>query len=236
MRARDIMTRDVVTVRRDTPVREVLALLIAHRISGVPVVDDHQRILGIISEGDLILRERALRRRTGNAFLFQQLFGDHAKLAEEYRKAHGRVAREVMTRQVISCPPSAPVEEIAHIMAEKRIKRVPIVEDDRLVGLVSRADVVKVAMQRLLALESSDTVEALSDEEIAKKLVELLRQEPWAEVERLQITVRDGVVLLEGSAETVAEREAIELAARRIPGVLDVRDSLNILPSLQRPS
>ena len=125
LRARDIMTTALHTVRRDTPVREVVGLLLDRRISGVPVVEG-ERVVGIISEGDLILRERAQRPRGGMAFLAQQLFEDHDKLAREYRKAHGLLAEDVMTRDVITVRPGTSVAEVAHVMAERQVKRLQI--------------------------------------------------------------------------------------------------------------
>lgn len=229
MRARDIMTRDVITVRRDTPVREIVRILLEHRISGVPVVEEG-RVVGIVSEGDLILRERAHRTRSGIAFLAQQLFEDHAKLAEEFRKAHGTTAEQVMSREVFTCHPGTPVAEVANLMAERRIKRVPVVDRDQLVGIVSRADVLRAVATRLDAYEQALQRRALSDDEIREELVRMLKREPWAEVELIDVHVRDGVVTLRGVAESVQEKEALELAARAIPGVRGVVSELTVNP------
>jgi CBS domain-containing protein len=230
MRARDIMTTTLFTVRRDTPVRDVIQLLLERRVSGVPVVDG-ERVVGIISEGDLILRESAHRPRGGMAFLFQQLFEDHAKLAERYRKAHGLIAEDVMTRGVVTVQPGTRVEEIAHLMAERQIKRVPVVDDDRLVGIVSRADVLRAAAERLRG-DDARTRPAGSDDEIRRLLVRALDREPWAEVNRIAVSCSDGVVTLDGVVENAAEREAVEVAARSTPGVRAVRNELRIEPNL----
>src|SRR5215204_5341324 len=170
MRARRIMSTTLFTVERTTPVREVIRLLIEQRISAVPVVEDG-RVVGIISEGDLILRERAYRQRGGMAFLAQQLFEDHEKLAVEYRKAHGLVAEDVMTEPVVTILPGTPVEEIAHVMAERHIKRVPVVENGKLVGIVSRGDVLRSAYERLLSLEDVQNGRSHSDQEIVSWLI-----------------------------------------------------------------
>ena len=230
MRARDIMTTTLFTVRRETPVRDVIQLLLERRVSGVPVVDG-ERVVGIISEGDLILRESAHRPRGGMAFLFQQLFEDHAKLAEQYRRAHGLVAEDVMTRGVVTVQPGTPVEEIAHLMAERHIKRVPVVDDDRLVGIVSRADVLRAAAERLRG-DDTRTRPAGSDDEIRRVLLRMLDREPWAEVNRIAVSCADGAVTLDGVVENAAEREAVEVAARSIPGVQAVRNELRIEPNL----
>ena len=229
MRARDIMTREVITVEPGTPVRDLIETLLTNRISGVPVVVEG-RVVGIVSEGDLILRERAQRPRGSMAYLAQQLFEDHTKLAEEYRRAHGMVAEQVMSREVLTCSPGTPVAEIANIMAQRRIRRLPVVDDELLVGIVTRADVLRAAASRLSEPESPA---ALSDGEIRRQLIESLKREPWAEVDRLEVEVANGRVTLRGLAESAAEREAIELAAQAIAGVNGVVNELLIEPDLE---
>jgi CBS domain-containing protein len=231
MRARGIMSTSLLTVERRTPVREVIRLLIEHRISGVPVVQDGA-VVGIISEGDLILRERAYRQRGGMAFLAQQLFEDHEKLAVEYRKAHGIVAEDVMSEPVITVLPGTPVEDVAHLMAERHIKRVPVVENGQLVGIVSRGDVLRAAYERLASLEDAPSGRTGTDQEIVALLLSKLREEPWAEVSHIRPSCLDGVVTLHGEVESDAEREAIEIAARGIVGVSGVDNQLVIRPEL----
>jgi len=225
------MSTALVTVDRTTPVREVIHLLIDHRISGVPVVDNGA-VVGIISEGDLILRERAYRQRGGMAFLAQQLFEDHEKLALEYRKAHGLVAEDVMTGPVVTVLPGTPVEEIAHLMAERHIKRVPVVENGHLVGIVSRGDVLRAAYERELAFEDSQNSRPRTDQEIVARLIAVLRSEPWVEVNHIRPSCLDGRVTLNGEVESDAEREAIEVAARGVAGVRGVTNQLTIQPGI----
>ncbi|MCC6177080.1 MAG: CBS domain-containing protein [Chloroflexi bacterium] len=225
------MSTTLYTVERSTPVREVIRLLLDHRISGVPVVDDGT-VVGIISEGDLILRERAYRQRGGMAFLAQQVFADHEKLATEYRKAHGLVAEDVMTSPVLTILPGTPVEEIAHLMAERHIKRAPVVENGRLIGIVSRADVLRAAYERLLSLDREQHDGTVSDAQIVEHLLKRLSSEPWAEVSLIRPTSQDGVVTLTGDVESEAEREAIEIAARGTPGVRAVDNRLIVRPDI----
>jgi CBS domain-containing protein len=225
------MSTSLLTVERDTPVRDVIRLLIDHRISGVPVVEDG-RVVGVISEGDLILRERSYRQRGGMAFLAQQLFESHEKLALEYRKSHGLVAGDVMTEPVVTILPGTPVEEIAHLMAERQIKRVPVVEDGKLVGIVSRGDVLRSAYERLLAIEGGQNGGPQGDQEIVAQLLAELRHEPWAEVSHIRPSCLDGIVTLNGEVESDAEREAVEVAARGVAGVHSVVNHLLIRPGL----
>jgi CBS domain-containing protein len=224
------MSTTLFTVERSTPVRDVIQLLVEQRISGVPVVTAG-RIVGIISEGDLILRERAYRQRGGMSFLAQQLFEDHERQAIEFRKAHGLVAEDVMSRPVLTILPGTPVEEIAHVMTERHIKRLPVVENDLLIGIVSRADVLRAAYGRILALDGDDA-EPRSDEEIVSTLIERLRGEPWAEVSHIHPVCLAGFLTLTGEAESEAESTAIEIAARGIPGVRGVRNLLVIQPGI----
>ena len=231
MRARKIMSTSLLTVERRTPVRDVIRLLIDHRISGVPVVEGGH-VVGIISEGDLILRERAYRQRGGMAFLAQQLFGSHEKLALEYRKAHGLVAEDVMSQPVVTVLPGTPVEEIAHLMAERQIKRVPVAENGQLIGIVSRGDVLRAAYERLLTLEDGQNGRPPTDQEIVALLVAELRDEPWTEVSHIRPSSVDGTVTLDGEVESEAEREAVEVAARGVSGVRGVVNHLVIRPGL----
>ena len=231
MRARDVMSTTLYTVERTTPIQDVIRTLLEHEISGMPVVEG-ERVVGIISEGDLILRERANRPRGGMAYLAQQLFEDHEKLAEEYRKAHGLVAEDVMTRNVVTVLPGTPVEEVAHLLAERNVKRVPVVDDGRLVGIVSRRDVLRATADRLGAAPHPASGRDLSDADIVRQLLASLGREPWAEVNHIRPLAEDGVVTLRGEAESVAEREAIEVAARGIPGVREVRNELAIRPDI----
>src|SRR4051812_8707671 len=231
MRARRIMSTSLLTVERGTPVRDVIRILIDNRISGVPVVDN-DAVVGIISEGDLILRERAYRQRGGMAFLAQQLFEDHEKLALEYRKAHGLVAEDVMSEPVVTILPGMPVEEIAHLMAERHIKRVPVVDGGKLVGIVSRGDVLRAAYERLLTLDDDQPRQTPSDQQIVERLLAELRDEPWAEVNHIRPTCQDGQVTLLGEVESEAEREAVEVAARGLAGVRGVANELVIRPGL----
>jgi predicted transcriptional regulator len=189
-------------------------------------------VVGIISEGDLILRERAYRQRGGMAFLAQQLFEDHEKLALEYRKAHGLVAEDVMTEPVVTILPGTPVEEIAHLMAERHIKRVPVVDGGKLVGIVSRGDVLRAAYERLLTIEDEQSGQTPSDEQIVDRLLAELRDEPWAEVNHIRPSCREGRVTLLGEVESEAEREAVEVAARGVVGVRSVANQLIIRPSI----
>jgi predicted transcriptional regulator len=137
-----------------------------------------------------------------------------------------------MSEPVVTILPGTPVEEIAHLMAERHIKRVPVVDRGKLVGIVSRGDVLRAAYERLMTLDDDQRRPAPSDHEIVERLIAELRDEPWAEVSHIRPTCHEGQVTLQGEVESEAEREAVEVAARGVAGVRGVANELVIRPGL----
>jgi CBS domain-containing protein len=224
MKARDVMVSPVVTVKPSASVKEVARLLLERRISAVPVVDDQGKVVGIISEGDLIHRAEADTERQRSWWL-RGLTGEET-LAAEYVKAHARKVADLMTSPVKTATPDTPLHEVATLMEGNAIKRVPIVKDGQLVGIVSRANLVRaVASARESPLEIP-----LSDGNIREKLLADLQKQAWARPWLLNILVSDGVVDLWGVARSDAERTAIRVAAESIQGVRAVNDNLVIRP------
>ena len=173
MKARDVMVSPVVTVKPSASVKEVAKLLLQRRISAVPVVDDQGKVVGIVSEGDLLHRAEAGTERQRPWWLLG-LTGEET-LAAEYVKAHARKVADVMTSQVTTATPDTPLHELATLMERNSIKRVPIVKDGQLVGIVSRANLVQaVASARESPLEIP-----LSDANIREKLLAHLQQQAW---------------------------------------------------------
>ena len=154
MRAMDVMTTNVITVGPDTSVQAVAALLAERGISGVPVVDSANRLVGILSEGDLLHRvetgtESPPDRRSGRRrSWWLDTIGSDEELARDYVKSHGRTAKDVMTRDVISVSDTTELADIATMLETKRIKRVPVLRDGKLVGIVSRANLVRAWQQQ----------------------------------------------------------------------------------------
>jgi CBS domain-containing protein len=139
MTIEDIMTRDVVTVSPTAPIHEAARLMVEHRVSGLPVVDEAGRLVGIVSEGDLILRQQRQTERPWWQFFFE----NGEQLAREYQKATGTTVGEVMTRPVVSISPVWGIDMAAGILQNRRIRRLPVVRDGQLVGIVSRGDLIK---------------------------------------------------------------------------------------------
>lgn len=219
MKAADIMVKEVVTAAPEASVKELAALMLERRISGMPVVDGNGRVLGIVSEGDLIRRPEIETDRVKQGWL-RLLLSDEAR-ARDFVKSHGRKAREVMTQPAISVAADAPLAEVVRLMERHRVKRLPVVEKGRLVGLVTRTDLLRavVARQAAPALE-------LKDEELRMRIDSMLRDEDWAASAVVHVQVENGVAQLWGTVESREQREALLLAVRDVPGVKDVQPHL----------
>lgn len=226
-RASDIMTRKVITVSPDTSWREVARVLVENHISGVPVVDDGQ-VVGMVTEADLILRERAQLPRSRLISFFADLGSDPSTMAEEYRKAHGLVAKDVMSREVIAIREDTSIEEIAAIMVRKEVRRVVVLSKGKLVGIISRADLIR-ALSRLP--ESHPAPGPARDEELATALRSELEKQPWFDKAHVRIEAIRGVIYLSGLVESQEVADAIELAARSLAGETGVRNDLTIADS-----
>ncbi len=218
MKARDVMTSPAISVGPETAVRAIAALLYERQISAVAVVEDG-RLVGLVSEGDLLHRreigtDRAAHRNSWWARLFAA-----DRSPAEYIKAHAGRARDIMTRAVITVEPHTPIAAVATLLERERIKRVPVVEGGRLVGIVSRSDLV-----RALARSAARPEGRASDEAILASLTAELEREPWWHPISTNVTVTDGVVEFAGIYEAEDERRASCIAAESIPGVRRVED------------
>jgi len=220
MKARDIMTSPVITVAPETTVREVAALLYERRIGALPVVQGG-RLLGIVSESDLLRRhEIGTERfeRAGSWWL--RLFGADGSL-HDYVRSRARCARDVMTPEVATVVPDASLAEVAQLLDGRGIGRVPVVEGGRLVGIVSRANLVQALATRVHVPAAP---QAVDDESIRRALLEELERQAWWRIDRAAVLVTDGVVHFWGMVDTDAGRPAARVAAENIPGVRAVED------------
>ena len=201
---KDVMTAEVVTVRQETTFKEMAAVLRRYRVSALPVVDDAGRVIGVVSEADLLAKE---------------VLADPGVVAEllrrqDVRKAEGLTAGDLMTRPAVTAAPGDPVEQAARMMHFMRVKRLPVVNSGgRLVGIVSRSDVLAVFDR--------------PDEDIRKDIVDtMLLHEFLIDSRLFKVTVESGVVTMEGCPETAALGHALVRKARHVPGVVAVRDRL----------
>jgi CBS domain-containing protein len=234
MRAMDVMTTNVITVDSDTSVQALATLLSERGISGVPVLGQDGRLVGIVSEGDLLHRaetgtERRKQRRRSR---WLDNFASDQESARDYVKAHGRTVREIMTRDVISVTDTTELADIATLLETRRIRRVPVVRDGKLVGIVSRANLV-----RALAMTKDErALDADSDDRtIRQKLLTELQGHEWVHMWGADILVRDRVVHLWFSDDrSEDERQALRVAAENIPGVRQVQE--HIVPAAVLPA
>ncbi len=215
----DIMVRNVISVGPDATVREVASLMLERRISGVPVVNDARRVLGVVSEGDLIRRPEIGTDQVKTGWL--HLFLSDEERARDFVKSHGRKAREVMTQPAICVTPDTQLAVVVQLMERHRIKRLPVLEHDRLAGVVTRADLLRA----LVAHQAAPAV-AASDQELRASIVSMLRDEDWAASAVVHVQVENGVAQLWGTVESAPQREALLVAVRGVPGVKDVRPHL----------
>ncbi len=226
MRAVDIMTGDVVTVTEDDSVKAVATLLAERGISAAPVVDQKNRVIGMVGEGDLLHRAETGTDRRRSWWL--EMVASTNQLAGDYIKSHGETVKDVMTRNVISVSETTPVADIAILLESNRIKRVPVVRDGKLVGIVSRANLVRALAMTID--EPSSGAEA-DDRTIRDRLLAELKAQRWAEVSPANITVKDGVVHLWSSYFSEQEKRALIVAAESIPGVRQVADHMRPVPA-----
>ena len=226
MRAADVMAKNVITVGPDACVQDVAHILLSARISGVPVVGQNGELLGIVSEGDLMRRVEAGtgRRRPWWLTIF---FGREA-LAADFIKEHSRRVADVMTRDVITAAPDTPLWTIANLLEKNAIKRVPIVQDGKVVGIVSRANLLQALASVGKKLETTTPAD---DSTIRQKVLTQLDAEPWTRPSLINVIVQDGTVELWGVVDSAAEKKAVRVAVEVTPGVRAVNDNLIIRPA-----
>lgn len=222
MQAQDIMTTEVATVQSVTPVREVASLLLKRRVSAVPVVDDDGGLLGIVSECDLMRRPETGTERHSSWWL--SLLTAPEDRAASYIKTHGGQAGDVMTRNLITITEDTSLGEAANTLERHRIKRVPVLRDGKMVGILSRADLLR----GLVAWRPTPTT-SMEDRTIKEAAIKALA-EAGVSTAFMSVIVSDGVIYLWGAVESELEKEAARVAVDSAPGVVGVREEIAVLP------
>ena len=220
MKASDVMSRNVVSIERSAAVSEAIGLMLDKQISGLPVLDEAGKVVGILTEGDLLRRSETGTERHRPRWL--EILMGPGRMAGEYVRTHGRRVGEVMTRDLISVTEDTPLEEIVELMERRRVKRVPVFAGDALVGMVSRADLLRALARALDAHPPA----AHDDDEILRNILAELAKAAWVPRDGLGITVTDGIVRLDGVILDEKEREALRVLAENTPGVKAVADHL----------
>jgi len=210
MLVREVMTTDVVTVEESTPLKEAALLLAERRISGVPVVDADRKVVGVLSEADVLAQERG--RAIRQPGLLGLVFDPDAVWRE---KAGARTAGEAMSSPAIVIGPHRPVHAAASLMLEDDVNRLPVVQHGRLLGIVTRADLVRAFVR--------------DDAELQREIVgEVFGRALWLNPDRLTVTVEDGVATVFGSLATAADDQAMRELVARVPGVVSVVSHVEI--------
>src|SRR6187401_1163667 len=209
---RDVMSRSVVSVHRRTPLREVAQALIDNRVSGVPVVDVDGAVVGVVSEADLLVKQQgagAIRHRP-----LTRLFGESRESRAQILKVGALNADEAMTAPAITITSDRSIHEAAAIMTAKHVNRLPVVDEGRLVGIVSRADLVRAYVR------SDDELAATIRQEVLLKIL-------WLDPELFTVVVKDGVASISGRVERRSTAEMVERSVRMVPGVVEVRAAVS---------
>ncbi|HET7704240.1 MAG TPA: CBS domain-containing protein [Candidatus Limnocylindrales bacterium] len=203
---RDVMTRSVSTVKPDTPLRDVAHVLTRQGISGAPVVGADGAVLGVVSEADLLVKEQGIDAIPHRPLA--ALFGESRQTRELLAKASAITAAEAMTAPAITVASNRPIHEAAAIMTARRVNRLPVVDDGRLVGIVSRADLVRAYVR--------------SDDELAATIRDdVIRRVLWLDPASFTVSVRDGVASIAGRVERRSTAKMVAHAVAMVPGIID---------------
>jgi CBS domain-containing protein len=220
MKAKDVMTSPVVSIEPDASIWQAVRIMLQRHISGLPVIDQKDALVGIVTEGDFLRRAETGTQRRRPRWL-EYLIGP-GRLADEYTRSHGRKVSEIMTADPLTITEDTPLDEIVRLMEKRQIKRLPVVCDQHVVGIVSRANLVHA-----LASVARDIRPTLpSDQAIRDRILAELAIQSWAPIALVDVHVRDGVVELWGMITDERERKAIVVAAENAPGVKAVNDHL----------
>ena len=220
MRAHQIMTRKVITVKADTSIREAAELMLQHHVSGLPVVDITGKLLGIVSEGDFMRRGEIGTQ--GPRIRWLDFLMGAGKSAADFVQTHGRKVGEIMTRDdLFTATEDMPLEALVRLMQRENVKRLPVLRGEALVGIVTRSDLLRAVAS--LARDVPDPT--ADDDHIRNRVISSIEQHEWCPMQ-LGVTVRDGMVHLNGMITDERFRQAAIVAAENVAGVKQVHDHL----------
>jgi CBS domain-containing protein len=219
MKAADVMTTEVITVTPESSIGDAARLMLQYRISGLPVVDQKGELVGIVTEGDFLRRgETGTQRRRPRWLEF--ILGP-GRLSSEYVQAYGRKIGDVMTSDPVRITEDVSLEDVVDALERRRVKRLPVMRDGKLVGIVSRANLVQALATVLPSAEGPRP----EDSEIRRQIREEIDRHPWGGT-LVNVTVRDGVAELWGTVLDERERQALRVAVENVPGVAGIKDHI----------
>lgn len=213
VRVEELMTRQVVSAREDTPFKDLVGMMLRNAVSGLPVVDAEDRLVGIVTEADLLMVKESRQQDDRRSFL--QWFLQPAQLKELSERTAALRAGDVMTTQVVTVSPDTPVQEAVRALLDAGVKRLPVVDEDRrVVGIASRRDLLRPFLR--------------DDEEIRREIVdEVVVEALWLDPSAIDVQVSEGVVHLKGTVELRSEKEILEKFVRRVDGVVGVEEDVD---------
>ena len=220
MKAKDVMTHCVVSIAPDAPILEAIGRMISHQVSGMPVIDADGKLAGMITEGDFLHRAETHTEAPQRRWL--ELLLGPVSPAEEYSRSHGRIVRDVMSPNVITVDAEAPLGEVVRLMEENAIKRIPVTADGRVVGIVSRADLMAALAERL----TQPKKQSVGDAAIRESIIAEMRKQTWCPLHALKVVVRSGVVEVKGTIFDEQQRRALHVLVGNVAGVKGFREGL----------
>jgi CBS domain-containing protein len=220
MYAKDVMSSIVISVEPNSTILQAARQMLQHHISGLPVIDHDGGLVGILSEGDFLRRRETATERRHSRWL-EFLMGP-GRLAVEYSHSHGSKVAEVMTPDVHTVTEDTSLEEIVELMERYRVKRLPVMRGKKVVGMVTRSNL----MRAMVSLSRAEPKTGKDDASIREMLLAEMQKESWAPAAMANVVVCDGVVELWGVIIDERQREALKIAAENIPGVRAVKDHL----------
>jgi len=226
MKVSDVMSTQAQVVRDTDSVRTAMHVMLDGGFSGVPVVDASHRLVGILTEGDVIRRAESGTVKPHT--FWNELLRGPDRLAREYAATHGRVVREIMTPDVWTVDATAPLETAVTLMEKHRVKRLPVIEAGKLVGMISRSDLVK-AVLRVMDAAASQPKAIVSDALIKANVARELANQPWTPSETVHVQVAHGEVELCGVITNESVRDALCVLVENVPGVVRVKDRLTTI-------
>jgi CBS domain-containing protein len=232
MYVEDIMNCDVVTIAPSASLQEAIFILLQQKVGSLMVIEENKRIVGILTDGDLLRRVELGTEAHHRAWWIDYLINP-VHSAEEYIKTHGQQVKDLMTTDVVSVTKNDPLQKVIDIMEHQHFKSLPVVEGDLLIGVINRSDLLQRIEKNLKQekLNHSEDI-FISDDKIQNTLLMELNKEPWFHNKSIHFTTQNGIITITGIIADVSERNAILVATKNIPGVKDVQDKMEYIPMI----
>ena len=221
MKVSDVMTRRVISVSPKADIRDAIELMLKNRISGLPVIDDNSNLVGIVSEADFLRRAETGTERSRSPW-YVAFFGPGGS-ATEFVRAHGLKVHDVMTREPITVTEGAPLHKAVDLMERHRVKRLPVVRGGKVIGIVTRVNLLRA----LAGIHRAAPNPPRSDADTRKRILSAMATQSWSAGALVEVIVHDGVVDLWGTVSDVAQRDALKVLVESMPGVKRVEDHLS---------